>query len=246
MQSQPPSALPKAPRPKKALAKAIKGVIESRRPREQAFSDYRKFIQLHYDGLAGKLTRVSGFFSGHEALAGRVFKPHAFDLRSCHCILDAGCGDGRYTRHIIRRAAPGAVIAAFDLSRRMLVRARRRLKSARVRHVTADLTRLPYPDGCFDAVVCGWVLEHLPDPLPGLRELARVLQPGGKLWLMTTEDTFAGSMCSSIWHCRTYNRAELSRACQECGLQWVRPLYFSKLHRMFRLGGIIVELRRTE
>jgi ubiquinone/menaquinone biosynthesis C-methylase UbiE len=237
-------SLPAVPRPKKALSKAIQGAIESKRHRVQPFSDYRNFIQHHYDGIAGKLTRVSGFFSGHDALAGQVFKSRAFDLSGCHRILDAGCGDGRYTRHIIRRSAPDATIAAFDLSRRMLVRARRRLKNERVRCVSADLTHLPYADGCFDAVVCGWVLEHLPEPLPGLRELARVLQPGGKMLLMTTEDTFAGSMCSSVWHCRTYNRAELRRACQECGLQWVRPLYFTTLHRLFRLGGIVVELRR--
>ena len=238
-----PSTPPKQPRTKKPLGKKIQGALESKKHR-QPFSDYRKFIQHHYDGIAGKLTRVSGFFSGHEALAGLVFKPRAFDLGGCRRILDAGCGDGRYTRHILRRADPEALIAAFDLSCRMLVRARRRLKNERVRCVSADLTRLPYPDGFFDAVVCGWVLEHLPDPGPGLRELARVLQPGGKMLLMTTEDTFTGSMCSNLWHCRTYNRAELNRACQECGLHMVRPLYFTTLHRLFRLGGIVVELRR--
>jgi ubiquinone/menaquinone biosynthesis C-methylase UbiE len=229
--------------PKKPLGKAIKRALESKRHR-QPFSDYRKFIQHHYDGFAGKLTRVSGFFSGHEALAGQVFRPKTFDLRDCRRILDAGCGDGRYTRHILRRADPEALIAAFDLSCRMLVRARRRLRSPRVCQVSADLTRLPYPDGFFDAVVCGWVLEHLPDPGPGLRELARVLAPGGKMLLMTTEDTLTGSMCSSLWHCRTYNRAELSRACKEYGLTWIRPLYFTTLHRLFRLGGIVAELRR--
>src|ERR1043166_2410292 len=251
MQSQTELALPAPgiiaeppPRAKKPLKKAIQGVLESKKHR-QPFSVYRKFIQHRYDGIVGKLTRVSGFFSGHEALAGRVFKPHAFDLRGCRRILDAGWGAGRDTRHIPKRADPEALIAAFDLSGRMLVRARRRLKNNRVRQVSADLTRLPYADGAFDAVVCGWVLEHLPDPLPGLRELARVLQPGGKLLLMTTEDTFSGSMCSSLWHCRTYNRAELTRACQECGLEVIRPLYFTMLHRLFKLGGIVVELRRA-
>jgi ubiquinone/menaquinone biosynthesis C-methylase UbiE len=238
-----PGIVVEPPQPRRPLKKAIQRVLESRKHR-QPFSVYRKFVQHHYDGIAGKLTRVSGFFSGHEALAGRVFKPNAFDLRGCRRILDAGCGDGRYTRHILKRADPDALIAAFDLSGRMLVRARRRLKSTRVRQVAADLTRLPYADAMFDAVVCGWVLEHLPDPLPGLRELARILQPGGKLLLMTTEDTYTGSMCSTLWHCRTYNRTELTRACHACGLQVVRPLYFTKLHRMFRLGGIVVELRR--
>ena len=94
----------------------------------------------------------------------------------------------------------------------MLKRARNRLESDRVTFAVADLTRLPYASGCFDAVVCGWVLEHLPDPRDGLRELARVMKPGGKLLLMCTEDTLTGAMCSRMWHCRTHNRASLQRA----------------------------------
>src|SRR2546421_9342531 len=91
--ASPAVAPSKQPTVKKPLAKAIQGAIESKKHR-QPFADYRKFIQHHYDGLAGKLTRVSGFFSGHEALAGAVFKPRAFDLSGCRRILDAGCGDG--------------------------------------------------------------------------------------------------------------------------------------------------------
>ena len=53
-----------------------------------------------------------------------------------------------------------------------------------------------------------------------------------------------GALCSWLWHCRTYNREELHRACEECGLLWQRELWFSKLHGWLGLGGIIVELRR--
>jgi ubiquinone/menaquinone biosynthesis C-methylase UbiE len=223
---------------------AIQNALESKQHSEKTYPEYRSFIQHHYDGIAGKLTAVSGFLTGHAMLAGRVLKPNAFDLAGCKRILDAGCGNGRHCKHILRRADADAQISAFDLSQRMLKRANRRVKSKRIHYLAADLTRLPYPDAFFDAIVCGWVLEHLPDPRPGLSELTRILQPGGKLLLMTTEDTLAGSMSSNLWHCRTYNRHELRRVCGEVGLIWHRQLYFTKLHRLLRLGGIIVDLRR--
>jgi ubiquinone/menaquinone biosynthesis C-methylase UbiE len=222
----------------------LKNAIESKKPQKLSFLDYRRYVENHYDGLAGKLTVVSGLLTGHEALAGRLIRPAAFNVAGCKHILDAGCGNGRYTRYLVRDADKDAVITGFDLSQGMLGRAKKRVGSDRVTFVSADLTHLPYPDSYFDAVVCGWVLEHLPDPRPGLRELARVMKSGGKLLLLVTEDTLAGSMCSRMWHCRTHNRADLERICGECGLRLQKELWFSWLHRMLRLGGIIVELRR--
>jgi SAM-dependent methyltransferase len=210
----------------------------------RSFLDYRSFIKNHYDGLPGKLTAVTGILTGHEALAGRLIRQGAFDVRGCKRILDAGCGNGRYSKFLLREAEPDAVLTAFDLSPQMLKRARARLPGERVTHAVADLTRLPYANETFNAVVCGWVLEHLPDPRPGLTELARILKPGGKLLLMATEDTFTGAMCGWLWHCRTYNRAELLEACAACGLRWEREHWFSRVHERLRLGGILVELRK--
>jgi ubiquinone/menaquinone biosynthesis C-methylase UbiE len=242
MQTQ--QTLPETANKKNPITMAIQKALESKQQSAKSFPEYRSFIQHHYDGIAGKLTSVSGLLTGHALLAGQVLKPTAFDIAGCKRILDAGCGNGRHCKYILRRADPDAHISAFDLSQRMLKRANRRLKNSRIQFIAADLTRLPYPDRFFDAIVCGWVLEHLPDPRPGLKELTRVLAPGGKMLLMTTEDTIAGSMCSNLWHCRTYNRHELLQVTQECGLVWHRQLYFTHLHRLFRLGGIIVELRR--
>jgi ubiquinone/menaquinone biosynthesis C-methylase UbiE len=222
----------------------LRGALESKDPRRRSFADYRRYIRRRYDGLPGALTAVTGRLTGHETLAGRLIRRDGFDVRGCKRILDAGCGNGRYSKFLLSEADADASITGFDYSRQMLHRARKRLHSDRVTHVAADLTRLPYADGCFDAVVCGWVLEHLPDPRPGLQELARVLRPGGRLLLLATEDTLTGALCSRLWHCRTYNRQELHRIAQECGLQWVRELWFSRLHEKMRLGGIIAELRR--
>src|SRR5437870_8559763 len=215
---------------KHATKRGLKRALESKKVSRQPFGEYRKFIQGHYDGIAGKLTGLTGLVTGHEALAGRLIRPSAFDVRGCKRILDAGCGNGRYSKFIMRWADPDAFIAGFDLSQRMLKRARRRVHATRINHVAADLTKIPFASGLFDAVVCGYVLEHLPDPRPGLAELARVMRSGGKLLLLVTEDTFTGSMCSRMWHCRTYNRLELQRICGECGLRWHRPYFFSKLH----------------
>src|SRR5438552_18043130 len=149
----------------------LQSAIESKQQQRRSFLDYRRFIQNHYDGLPGALTAFTGIVTGHEALAGRLIRPGAFDVRGCKRILDAGCGNGRYSRFLLRHADADAVITGFDLSPRMLVRARHRLRSDRVSHVAADLTRLPYATGSFDAVVPGWVLLHLPDPRSGRGEL---------------------------------------------------------------------------
>jgi SAM-dependent methyltransferase len=230
--------------PDRPRTHGLSAALESREPQRRPFLDYRSFVQRHYDGLPGALTAVTGFLTGHEALAGRLIRPGAFDVRGRKRILDAACGNGRYSRFLLKHADPDAKLTAFDLSQKMLERARARLKGQRVTHAMADLTRLPYPDGAFDAIVCGWVLEHLPDPRPGLRELARVLAPGGPLLLLSTEDTVLGGICSRLWHCRTYNRQALRTACAECGLTWNREMWFTGLHRVLRMGGIVVELRR--
>lgn len=223
----------------------LKAVLKSKEPTKRTFGDYRRFIQNQYDGLPGAMTSVTGIVTGHETLAHRLIRPRAFDVRGCKSILDAGCGNGRYSSFLLRWADPDARVTAFDYSQGMLQRARERLRGTRASHVAADLTRLPYKDACFDAIVCGWVLEHLPDPRPGLAELSRVLQPGGKLLLLTTEDTLNGSICSRLFHCRTYNRRELRHVCDEFGLEWHRELWFSRIHALLRLGGIVVELKRA-
>jgi ubiquinone/menaquinone biosynthesis C-methylase UbiE len=222
--------------------KSFRRSIESRQIERHDQASYRAMVRGQYDGVAGAFTAVTGLVTGHDVLAGKLIRAGAFDVSACHSLLDAGCGNGRYSIHLLRTAPPGAQLAAFDLSVNMLARARKRLESDRACFVSADVTRLPYSDGSFDAAVCGWVIEHLPDPRPALREFHRVLRPGGKFLVMCTEDTWTGAMCSRLWHCRTYNRRELRNAAEECGFEWFREHWFSRMHRRFQLGGIIAEL----
>src|SRR5438874_9148825 len=110
------------------------GAIESKQQRKRSPADYKHFVRDHYDGPAGALTAVTGLMTGHEALAGRLIRPGGFDVRGCKRILDAACGNGRYSKFLLRHADPDAVLTAFDLSPKMLLRSQARLKNPRVTH----------------------------------------------------------------------------------------------------------------
>lgn len=231
----------KKPRNRKFV---LRRVLESKEPERRDPAEYRRLIQEHYDGPAGWFTLITGFLTGHESLADNVLGPGGFDVSGCRCILDAGCGNGRYTRFLLKQADPEAILVACDLSIGMLRRARRRLKSDRPELLCADLTQLPFADASFDAIVCGWVLEHMQEPVRAIREIARVLTPNGKALLMTTESTLSGAIVSRCYHSRTMTRQELRAMCQQCRLVWHREYWWSKLHRLLRAGGIVVELRK--
>ncbi len=98
-------------------------------------------------------------------------------------ILDAGCGAGR---DMVWLEAQGARVVGVDLSRGMLAQARQITRGPLAQ---MDLRRLGLRDGCFSGVWCAASLLHLPKAeAPGaLRELHRVLRPGGLLHLSIQE-----------------------------------------------------------
>jgi demethylmenaquinone methyltransferase/2-methoxy-6-polyprenyl-1,4-benzoquinol methylase len=91
-------------------------------------------------------------------------------------VLDACCGTGDLA--LAARAAGGDV-TGLDFSERMLERARR--KAPDLEWVRGDLLALPFDEGSFDAVTVGFGVRNVADLEAGLRELARVLRPGGRL-----------------------------------------------------------------
>lgn len=107
--------------------------------------------------------------------AARQFVPWLAVRRDARW-LDCGCGTGALTSAILDLAWAGEVTGA-DTSEAFLAEARRAAPG--VRFEVADVMRLPFPDGHFDAVVSGAVLHHLGDPAGALREMARVTAPGG-------------------------------------------------------------------
>ena len=94
--------------------------------------------------------------------------------------LDDGCGDGSFTEALIQRLKPAAVVGV-DPSAAQLAFARRRAGTTGARFVEGDAHALPLPDDSVDAAVMALVLFFVPDPAQGVRELVRVVRPGGTI-----------------------------------------------------------------
>jgi SAM-dependent methyltransferase len=93
--------------------------------------------------------------------------------------------------------------------------------------VRGDATRMPFPDGAFDRVIAAEVLEHIPDDWQALREIARVLRPGGQV-AVTVPAWLPERICWRLsddyhnvpgGHVRIYTRAEMETKLARAGLR---------------------------
>ncbi|MER3410097.1 MAG: methyltransferase type 11 [Thermoleophilia bacterium] len=93
------------------------------------------------------------------------------------CVLDVATGTGAVAAELLGK---GCQVVGLDQSPDMLAVARQRLPRE-VELVCADADHLPFPDGSFDALTFTYLLRYVDDPAATLRELARVVRPGGTL-----------------------------------------------------------------
>src|SRR3712207_3777832 len=97
-------------------------------------------------------------------------------------VLEVGPGAGYYALPVARWLEPGGTLDVLDVQQKMLDSVARRAAGAGITNVIptqADAQALPYPDVSFDAAYLTLVLGEIPDQEQALRELRRVLKPGG-------------------------------------------------------------------
>lgn len=126
-----------------------------------------------FDGVAPRYDVPADVLSFGQYRRWRRALVRRLRLASGTLVLDVATGTGAIARDIARRY--GCRVVGIDQSRQMLAAARRRS----VRLVGGQAESLPFPDEAFDGVVFSYLLRYVDDPPATVRELARILRPGG-------------------------------------------------------------------
>jgi len=146
-------------------------------------ADFSEQVQGMFDRVAGRYDLLNSLMSAglHHRWRERAVEVAAPE--SGASILDVCCGTGDLTFEFAGRVSPGGHVIGSDFSEPMLDLAREKAKRRGVEGVRfewADALQLPYDEGRFDMVTVGFGLRNFADWDKGLREMARVLRPGGK------------------------------------------------------------------
>lgn len=164
--------------------------------------------------------------------------------------VDAGCGAGTYSRWL---ADAGLRVVGLDYSLASLIKAKQR-DATRIAYCTADASRLPFPDKSIDGFLCFGVLQAVWESTPFVAEAARVLKPGGELWI----DALNANGLHAMWdrasrrlrgktmHLRYESPARLVAAIRRAGFDDVRRHWLPIMPRRWHRFQPVCESRRVQ
>jgi len=172
----------------------------------------------------------------HAAFSGELRAMVAgLPIREGDRVLDLACGDGAYSGWLSEHVGDDGVVLAVDISADYLALARRSTRDAagvgRIRFVVGGLERLPFAEDTFDLAWCAQSLFSLPDPVEAVRQMRRVVRPGGVVAVLENDTLHQVLLPWPIEVELAARRAEL-----------VRFAKVSKRPRKFYVGRNLLEL----
>jgi ubiquinone/menaquinone biosynthesis C-methylase UbiE len=139
----------------------------------------------------------------HDQVLRRSQVLEALQLRTGERVLDVGCGGGFYAAEVAQCVGPTGQVCAIDHSADQIAAAQARCAEwAWVTCRVADAVALPYEDGEFDVVYGVQVFEYIEQLDTALREVHRVLRPGGRCAILATD------WSTAVWHSRAPDRMQ--------------------------------------
>ncbi len=200
-------------------------MVEATHPTSEKIIQYYSWRASNYD--AG-----SGFEADHHAEA-----LHQANVQEGQRVLDVAAGTGRATVTLAKAVGNSGKVAALDLSEAMLAEARAKIEklglSDRVDFKQGNAKELPYPDDTFDLVYNGYMFDLIPLDgfLPILKEMHRVLKPGGKLVLVNMSKP---DERKTIYE-KIYERGWAVMPCRPVLMsEYLEPAGFTDIQRLYR------------
>ena len=148
--------------------------------------DKARRVRGVFDSVAGKYDLMNDLMSGGLHRAWKAYTVMVANLREGQRVLDIAGGTGELALAFSKKVGTTGQVVHTDINEAMLRTGRDRLLDAGVilPTVVCDAEKLPFPDGHFDVVSVAFGLRNMTHKDAALREMARVLKPGGKLLVL--------------------------------------------------------------
>ena len=131
-----------------------------------------------FDRIARRYDLVNTVLSGGTDAGWRRRAARETGLSPGGSALDVACGSGKLTAELAKNAGPNGRVVGLDFSPQMLEIARR--DHPGIEFIEGDALKLPFDDAAFDASTIAFGLRNLTHPILGMREMLRVIKPGGR------------------------------------------------------------------
>lgn len=164
-----------------------------------------KFVREMFNNIAGRYDLMNTLMSMGLDKSWRKFVVRRAELRTGGYGLDVCCGTGMLTMEQARAAGASGKVTGLDFSENMLAVARENIKDFDLRDniqlIQGNAMELPFEDNTFDCATVGWGLRNVPDILTAVKEMTRVVKPGGKVISLDMGQPSAPVFKQVYWLC---------------------------------------------
>jgi ubiquinone/menaquinone biosynthesis methyltransferases len=150
-----------------------------------AGKDKATYVKETFNAIAGHYDFMNSLMSMGMDKRWRKIAVQHVGARPGMNIIDVCCGTGQLSMELGKAVSPKGMVTGLDFSQNMLNVAKHSLEHypnrGCIKFIQGNAMEIPFPNHSFDGVTIGWGLRNLPDLRQGIREMVRVVKPGGKV-----------------------------------------------------------------